>query len=131
MVIVHLTGEIAKQKAIQAVRDCPYGMVMQIRKATRNLDQSAKFHAMCGDLAKSNVEWAGKRRTLGQWKVLMISAHAVATKESEPEIVLGVEGEFVNIREESSKMSVGRASSLIEYVLAFGAEYEIKWSAHG
>jgi hypothetical protein len=37
------------------------------------------------------------------------------------EIVPGIEGEFVNIRESTAKMGVKRATSLIEYVLAFCA----------
>jgi NinB protein len=102
--------------------------VIELREKTRSNEASAKFHAMCGDFAKSGIEWAGKRRTLAQWKVLLISGHAIATKEG-AEMVPGLESEFVNIREESSKMSVKRMASLIEYTYAMGSNLGVKFSA--
>lgn len=50
--------------------------------------------------------------------MLLVSGHAIATKEG-AEVVAGIEGEIVPIRESTARMSVGRASSLIEYALAF------------
>lgn len=105
---------------MQAVADAPDGYSVTIAEPTRNLDQNAKFHALCTDLARSSLTWAGKRRTADQWKVLLVSGHATATKEG-AEMVPGIEGEFVNIRESTALMSVRRSSSLIEYTLAFCA----------
>jgi hypothetical protein len=82
------------------------------------------FHAICSDIAKSGFEWAGRRRSADQWKVLLVSAHTHATK-GEVEIVPGLEGEFVNIRESTARMSVRRAVSLIEYALAWCAAHGI------
>ena len=115
----------SRQLCVEAVRNAPDGMMVTIREQTRNLEQSAKFHAICGDLSKSDVEWMGKKRTLEQWKVLLISGHAIATGRPN-EMIAGLEGEIVNIREESSKMSVSRMSSLIEYSLAFAIEHGVK-----
>jgi hypothetical protein len=97
---------------------------LDIRPDTRSLEQNDKFHALCEDLAKSAVEWQGKRRTKEQWKVLLVSGHAVATGEG-AEMVPGLEGEFVNIRESTAQMSVKRSSSLIEYTEAFCAMHEV------
>jgi len=52
------------------------------------------------------------------WKVLLISGHAAATGDGN-EVVPGLEGEFVNIRESSANMGVRRAASLLTYVLAY------------
>jgi hypothetical protein len=49
----------------------------------------------------------------------------VATKEA-GEIVPGLEGEFVNIRESTALMSKVRGSSLIEYSQAFLSQYHVK-----
>jgi hypothetical protein len=95
-----------------------------VSEPRRNLDQSAKFHAMCGDVAEQ-CEWMGKKRTKDQWKVLFVSGHAIATKQG-AEMVPGLEGEFVNIREATSRMSKARLSSLIEYVAAWCAGNEVK-----
>jgi hypothetical protein len=64
------------------------------------------------------MEWAGKPRDASAWKVLLVSGHAIATKET-AEIVPGLEGEFVNIRESTALMSKSRGSSLIDYSEAF------------
>lgn len=83
----------------------------------RSLGQNDKFHAMCDDFARSDVQWMGKRRTSAEWKVLLVSGHSVATKQG-AELVPGLEGEFVNIRESTARMSKARSSSLIEYTTA-------------
>lgn len=92
---------------------------VQIKPERRSLDQNAKFHAMCEDMAHSGLVWAKKPRTASEWKVLLVSGHAVATKEG-AEIIPGLEGEFVNVRESTALMSKARSSSLIEYTVAFG-----------
>lgn len=87
----------------------------------RSLDQNAMFHAICSAVSKSGTEWAGKKRTAQEWKILFISGHMIAT-QTKPDIVPGLEGEFINLRESSSRMSKARAASLIHYVEAWCAE---------
>lgn len=114
----------SRSRACQAIKEAPDGYSVVIKEPTRNLEQSAKFHAICNDIAKSGLEWQGKRRSATQWKVLLVSGHAVATREG-AEMVPGIEGEFVNLRESTAAMSVKRIGSLIEYGLAFCSENEI------
>ena len=90
----------------------------------RTNDQSAIFHAICTDISKSGMEWAGKVRSKDEWKILLISAHAVATGRP-GEVIQGLEGELVAIRESTTRMSKERASSLIEFSLAWAAQNEI------
>lgn len=123
-VLVHDT---ARARAVEAVLAAPEGFEVLVKEPTRNADQNAKFHAICGDLEKSRMPWAGKPRDLGQWKVLLVSGHATATKEG-AEMVPGLEGEFVNVRESTALMSVKRSSSLIEYAIAFCAMREVPLS---
>lgn len=122
-----LTHSLARQRAVEAVRNAPEGHQVRISEPTRNGDQNAKFHAMCTDIAKSGLEWAGKKRTAAQWKVLLVSGHAVATKEG-ADMVPGLEGEYVNVRESTALMSVRRSSSLIEYTVAFCAMHGVRSS---
>lgn len=111
-----------RARAAQAVRDTPvsddHPMVVRIVKQTRSLEQNAKFHAICEDMERAGAEWAGKPRTAEQWKVLLVSAHAEATKQGS-ELVQGLEGEFVNVRESTAAMNKSRSSSLIEYSQAY------------
>jgi hypothetical protein len=98
---------------------------LEIRPERRNTEQNAKFHALCSDLERARLPWAGKPRDAAAWKVLLVSGHAIATKLGS-EIVPGLEGEFVNIRESTALMSKARGSSLIEYAIAFCAEHGVE-----
>lgn len=102
-------------------------MWIEVREETRTSPQNRKFHAICGDIARSGIPWMGKPRSAKQWKVLLVSGHAAATKE-EFDIVPGLEGEFVNLRESTALMSISRGSSLIEYSLAWCAANNVKLS---
>ncbi|MCT8534481.1 recombination protein NinB [Glaesserella parasuis] len=116
-----LRTEKIKNNAVQFVRALPIDeknpLVVDVKPITRNLEQNAKFHAMCGDIARQ-VQFNGEWLPLETWKVLLISAHAEATKEGS-RLVIGLEGELVNIRESTAQMSVKRMASLIEYVQAY------------
>lgn len=125
-----MSHELARQRAIDAVRNAPAGYVIEIREPTRTLDQNAKFHAICSDVEKAGAKWMNKPMTAQQWKVLFVSGHAVASG-SGAEVVPGLEGEFVNIRESTARMSKNRGASLIEYVLAWCAENEILLPSYG
>ena len=114
------TRALAKQYVDQA-QD---GQMMTIKDVTRTLEQNAKFHAVCEDVAKSGMKWMDKTRTAGQWKVLFVSGHTVATAGS-ADMVPGLENEFVNLRESTAGMSVKRLSSLLEYTLAWCANHEV------
>ncbi len=115
----------ARRRAAQAVQNAPDGHKVVISEQTRSGEQNAIFHALCGDIAKSGIEWMGKRRTADEWKVLLVSGHSVATKQG-ADIVPGLEGEFVNLRESTAAMSKSRGSSLIEYTMAFMANHELE-----
>jgi hypothetical protein len=120
-----LSHRTARMRAAQAVAEAPEGYTVSIAPPKRNADQNAKFHAICSDLARSGIPWAGKPRTAVQWKVLLVSGHAAATKEG-VEMIPGLESEFVNIRESTALMSKSRASSLIEYSVAFCASQGVE-----
>lgn len=113
-----LINEHIRGNAMKAVEMAPDGYSIAISEPKRSNDQNAKFHAMLTDLSRSPVKWAGKRRSVEEWKALIISGHSVATL-SRGEVIPGLEGEFVAIRESSANMTVRRAASLIEYLLAF------------
>lgn len=116
-----MSHDMARRGVGDFARVVPDGTVVTFSEPTRSGGQSAKFHAICSDLARAGVLWMGKPRTAAQWKVLLVSGHAVATKEG-AELVPGLEGEFVNLRESTAAMTKRRSSSLIEYAQAFAAQ---------
>lgn len=94
-------------------------LILEIRPETRSSQQNRYCHAIFGDVAKQ-AQWMGSKRTPAEWKLLFINGHSVATKEA-VHLIPGLEGEFLNLREATSKMSVSRMASLLEYVLAWCA----------
>lgn len=118
--IYRLVHPTARQLASKACINAPDGYVVEIKPRTRSLDQNAMLHALFSDVAKQ-ATLHGRRLTPIQWKTVFISAHATATGLGS-DMVPGLEGEFVNIRESSARMSVSRMTSLIEYILAWCAD---------
>ncbi len=115
----------SRPRIVKAVLDAPDGYYVDIREPTRSLAQNRLFHDLCGDIAKSGFIWMGKPRTAANWKVLLISGHGIVTGQG-AEVVAGLEGELVNIRESSASMGIKRANSLIEYTQAFAAMNDVK-----
>ena len=116
-----LAHDQARQLATAAIWRAPEGWHVEIKPPTRSLDQNAKFHALCSDIAKAGIEWAGEKRTAEEWKALLVSAHAAAT-QSGFDLVRGLEGEMVQLRESTAQMTKARSSSLIEYCIAWAAQ---------
>lgn len=114
-----LISQEVRQRAIDHIWTVPDGFTCVVQEPTRNLEMNSKFHATCSELEKLKVEWFGKPRTASEWKVLLVSGHAIATRDEYPELVKGLEGETINIRESTANMSKSRGSSLISYAEAF------------
>lgn len=100
----------------------PAGYVVKVSEPTRSLEQNAMLHSLFSELAAKRTHY-GRKLSADQWKVLMISGHSIATGLG-VDLVPGVEGEVVNIRESSANMTVARMTSLIEYVTAYMAQHE-------
>lgn len=123
---IFLVGPAQRKFARDCIESAPDDFVCVLKQRTRKEDQSARFHAMCGDVA-TQCQYIGRWLTKDQWKVLFISGHAVATGIG-ADMVPGLEGEYTNIRESSAQMSVSRMASVIEYVAAYGADKGVIWT---
>nr|DAI90038.1 MAG TPA: NinB protein [Caudoviricetes sp.] len=101
-------------------------LVVKIQPMTRSLEQNSKLHALLSDIAKQ-CEFKGKKRDIDTWKTIMVSAHKIATG-GQVEMVIGLEGELINLRESTAQMSVKRLASLIEYITAWGVNNGVKFN---
>jgi hypothetical protein len=122
-----ILNDRTRVQAAHALVDAPDGWSAVIKPSTRSLQQNALLHALFSDLSK-RAQFHGRTLSAAQWKVLMISGHSVATGGG-ADIVPGIEGEFVNIRESSASMSIRRMNSLLEYVIAWCAMNNIRLPA--
>ena len=93
---------------------------IEVREKNRTDEQNAKLHAMLSDIAQQ-ATWQGDKLDIDGWKNLFVSGHTIATK-APYKLVMGLEGELVNVRERTSKMGVRRLASLIEYISAWAAD---------
>lgn len=99
-------------------------LVLEVRPETRSDQQNRLLHALFADVARQ-AEWMGKKRTAIEWKLLFVSGHAVATKQG-ADLVPGLEGEFLNLRESTARMSKARMASLLEYVMAWAIDHGVE-----
>ena len=103
-------------------------VVIELRphRLSKTREQENKFHGMCRDLAVQQVQWGGSSRTADEWKMLVKSAiHHM--RRGETRVVAGLEGEVVELLASTSKWSRKDYSEAIEYLLAFGAEHDVRW----
>ena len=101
-----------------------YRLILEVRPETRSDQQNRLLHALFADIARQ-AEWAGKKRTAEQWKVLFVSGHAMATKQG-AEMVPGLEGEYLNLRESTARMGKARMASLLDYVMAWAVAHGVE-----
>jgi hypothetical protein len=105
--------------------DAKFPLVVKVSDPDRTLPQNSLFHALCGDLEKQHIPFASRLWPLASWKSLLVSGHAVATGKP-GEVITGIEGELVPIRESTAQMGIRRMNSLIEYSQAFAVGQGIR-----
>ena len=99
-------------------------LVLELRPETRSDRQNKLLHALFGDVAEQ-AQWMGQKRTALEWKLLFVSGHSVATKQG-ADLVPGLEGEFLNLRESTARMSKARMASLLEYVISWAIDHGVE-----
>jgi hypothetical protein len=116
-----LVHDMARQRAMQAVKEAPAGFVVKIKEETRTLDQNAKLWPMLADISKQ-VDWYGQKLTDEEWKDVFTAAL------KKQKVVPGLDGGFVVCGQRTSKMPKREFCDLIELMYAFGAERCVQWS---
>lgn len=120
--VLILSHDIARQRAIEAVREAPEGFSVTIAEPKRNLDQNARMWAMLADVS-AQVDWYGKRLTPEDWK------HVFSASLRKLEVVPNLDGTgFVALGMSTSRLSVREMADLITLIDAFGADKGVEWS---
>jgi len=100
----------------------PCEVVVRKPKSKRTVEQNARLHAMCGDVA-SQVRWAGKWLDTEGWKRLFVDAWARETSHGGGQIVPSLDGKSVVVLNQSTKaMTVTELSDLMEWIAAWCSE---------
>ena len=107
--------------AKKLVDGAPVDAVVNIRAATRTLDQNALMWALLSDVSRSQPE--GRMHTPEVWKALFMSAcgHAVQFEN-------GLDGTPFPVGFRSSRLSKSQMSDMVEFIYAYGSSHEVQWS---
>lgn len=123
-VIFRLAHATARRLAKEAIDSAPDGWIVKVTEPTRSLESNALMWALLTDIS-TQVPWHGIKLTPDEYKDLL-SAGLVKSR-----VVPNIEGNgFVILGQRTSKMTKSEFSQLVELILAFGSEHNVKWSDH-
>lgn len=115
-----------RQMIAQAVIAAPDGYYVQISEPTRSLDQNAKLHSLCSDVAKS-LTWMGRKLSTEDWKRLLVDAYV--REHGNVDLVPSLDSKgVVTLGQQTRSMGVKEMSELIESIQAYGAENGVQWT---
>jgi len=112
---VILVGDIQRAFAKRLIDAAPAGAVVNVRQATRTIDQNDLMWALLSDLSRAKPQ--GRKETPDMWKAIIMKAcgHAV-------QFTMGIDGEPFPVGYRTSKLTKAQMSDLIEFIYSFGAE---------
>jgi hypothetical protein len=108
-----------RQGVAKIVAELPAMSRVEIKGPKRTLDQNALMWVWLTAFAEQ-AEWAGKRRTTGEWKDLLTGAVKIAG--GGVEAVPGLEGGIMLLGLHTSDLSVAEMADLITYMEAKATE---------
>ncbi|QHF03318.1 NinB family protein [Pseudomonas asturiensis] len=101
--------------------------IVVIKDQDRSGEQNKKLHASLADIA-NQVEHAGRKWDVLIWKRLLTAAW-LREAGDQPQLIPAVDGNgFDVVYERTSKLSVKQCASLLEWIAAFGAEHQVRWT---
>jgi hypothetical protein len=98
-------------------------VVLKATRQTRSLEQNAYLHVILGDVARQ-VVWHGQKYDVDTWKAFLMLSFG-----KEMMLMPGINGGLVPIPHKSSKLTVPEMNDFIAYVLAFGTDHGVRWTA--
>lgn len=118
--IYRLVHDEARRRALEAVRTAPAGYVVEVKQATRTLQQNARMWAMLTDVSEQ-VEWYGRWLSAEGWK------HIFTASLKKQDTVPGIDGGVVILGQSTSNMTKAEMGDLVELIAAFGAEHGVEF----
>jgi hypothetical protein len=122
--LVVINSNADRQRVSAWAHKAPIGTRVEFKTSKRSLDQNSKLWAMLTEVA-AQAEHAGKRYTADQWKALFMAACG-----NEVQFLPSLDGTtFIPWGSRSSDLSKEEMTQLIEFILAWGAENGVRFSA--
>ncbi len=112
--------------AFQWVARAPVGCIIKFQpEPTRSQIQNSKMWAMLADISKQCLV-RGEKKSSETWKLLAMKA-----LKYECAFEIGLDGEPFPVGFRSSHLSVKKMAELIEWLYAYGAENDVRWTERG
>lgn len=119
---IRLVAQAQRERAKMLIDHAPDGYVMRLSEPTRNLEQNAKLHAMCGDIQKQVPE-------MTPFNIEDIKLRFMDALGSELRFLPKLEGQgMFPVGHRSSQLTVKQFAGLIEILYAYGANHGVRWT---
>lgn len=118
---VALASEHQRNRAHQLIERAPAGYVVSINEPRRTQEQNDRMWAMLTDISVQMP--MGRRHTPDDWKAIFMNACGW-----ECQFIEGLDGRPFPKGFRSSHLKKSQMTTLIEYMFAFGAEHDVRWS---
>jgi hypothetical protein len=115
-VLVH---DLARQRALEAIREAPQGFEVLVKEPTRNTGQNAAMWPIL-EAFSEQLEWPVNgvmtKLTPEEWKSLLSAAFRKETR-----VAMGLDGGFVMLGERTSSFGKREFSDFLEFLHATAA----------
>lgn len=118
---ITLGNQLSRDRAKMLIDRAPMGFVARIAEPKRTQEQNDKMWAMLTDISVQKP--MGRRHTPDDWKAIFMNACGW-----ECQFIEGLDGRPFPQGFRSSQLTKSQMSKLIEFMLAFGAEHQIRWT---
>lgn len=119
--VLFLVNELARQRAVEAVRNAPEGFIVTLAEPSRNLDQNAAMWPILEAFSKQ-ADWPINGRmgklTADEWKTLL----SAAFRKEQNRVAPGLDGGFVMLGQKTSHFSKREFSDWLEFLHATAAD---------
>jgi hypothetical protein len=120
--LITIRGEAERKRAAAWAMQAPTGCRIEFKQTKRTLDQNSKLWVLLTEIARQ-ATLHDRKFTPDQWKIIFMRALG-----KEVELLPALEGDdFIPIFR-SSDLSKDEMSSLIELIMAWGAENNIQFN---
>ncbi|MDD4913306.1 MAG: recombination protein NinB [Sideroxydans sp.] len=114
-----LAHDTARKLAAAQCALAPDGYVVEIKPATRTLEQNARMWA-CLNAISEQVVWHSRKLTSEEWKIVFTAAL------KKQDVIPGIDGGFVAMGQSTSKMNKREMADLMTLMDAFAAEQGVE-----
>jgi hypothetical protein len=113
-----------RREAADWLAKAPIGSRVWFKGPTRTLPQNDRMWAMLTDIVKQGKEIDGRKFTTEEWKAIFLEALG-----HEQRFLPSLDGlRFVPLGQSSAALTIPEMTDLIEYMFAWGAENNVRWS---